>query len=29
VISCGAGRDTVRRGPGDSVASDCERIRSA
>ena len=29
VISCGAGRDTVIRGPGDRVASDCERIRSA
>ena len=28
VISCGAGRDTALRGPGDSVASDCERVRS-
>jgi RTX calcium-binding nonapeptide repeat (4 copies) len=28
VISCGAGRDTVRRRPGDRVASDCERVRS-
>jgi Ca2+-binding RTX toxin-like protein len=28
VISCGAGRDSVRRRPGDRVASDCERVRS-